>query len=41
MNYKNSNSVDDNIIEIGLSSTMNTLAQQSSHQFLKVFFSFS
>jgi hypothetical protein len=36
MNYKNSNSVDDNIVEIGLTTTLNSLAQQSSHKFLKV-----
>lgn len=36
MNYKTTSNVDDNIFEIGLSSTMNSLAQQSSTQFLKV-----
>lgn len=36
MNYKNSNSYDDNIVDIGLTTTLASLAQQSSHQFLKV-----
>jgi hypothetical protein len=35
MNYKTNTSVDENIFEIGLSSTMNSLAQQSSTKFLK------
>lgn len=39
MNYKNTNNVDDNIIEIGLSSTMNSLAQQSSDEYLKLMIS--